>query len=153
MFDDDQRQEFEDNAIDKVKLLYNYLANDRQITYTIPSDIYSHWDMKIEVDGKKLSVENKTRNYHYDTFNDYYIDVTKADLDLFNVYFPLDDVIAVTTNKKLNDCPIKYTKIKKMLYCDNESKGGYRTNLAVPRDKFWIYSMSNENPKLVSSPK
>lgn len=153
MKDEAKRDLFEEIGHSYVINLYNQLADwkEKTITYTIPDDEYSHWDMTATIDGVEYKIENKCRpNYHYNDFDTYYIDANKGDLDLFNMIFLKDNIVAVTTQKILKEFSPEECKVKRLVYCDDESPEGTTQNYAIPRNQWWIYQL---NPfKLISKP-
>lgn len=154
MFNEEERDGFERTAQEYIINLYNQLADwkGNTITYTIPDDEYSHWDMTATIDGVEYKVENKTRpNYHYYDFDTYYINAKKADLDLFNMIFPMDNVVAVTNQKTLKEFSPELCKVNRLKYCDNESPEGMVNNLVIPRNRWWIYQLKPF--KIISKPK
>lgn len=153
MFNDAQRQEYEDNAIEVVKDVYKHINPSMEVE--VPTDPYSHWDLIATSNEKVYYVENKTRNVSYKVYKDegYYLDANKVDgtIDLFNYYFPQDNILMITNYDKIKDIVPQDTLIKKDVYCDNESQPKVKSNIVIPYDKFWVYN-TTEN-KLISKPK
>lgn len=153
MFNDQQRQEYEDNAIEVVKDVYK--AINPSVEIAVPTDPYCHWDMTATVDGVEYKAENKTRNVSYKVYKDegYYLDANKVDgsIDLFNYYFPQDNLLMITKYDKIKDIVPQDTFIHKDVYCDQDSRSKNKKNIVIPYDKFWVYD-TTEN-KLISKPK
>lgn len=108
--------------------------------------------MTVTIDGVEYKMENKTRNIQYKTYKDegYYLDVNKTDLDLYNYYFPKDNILMITNRNKINDLLPQDTYIKKDVYCDPDSKPKVKKNLLIPYNRWWVYSTTNN--QLIDKP-
>lgn len=153
MIDEKQRQEYEDNAVEVVTKIYKTINPSVEIA--VPTDPYCHWDMTATVNGVEYKAENKTRNLSYKAYKaeGYYLDANKVDgtIDLFNYYFPQDNVLMITNYDKIKDITPKDTFIHKDVYCDKDSGSKIKKNIVIPYEKFWVYD-TTEN-KLISKPK
>ena len=145
MKDEAKRQAYEDNAIEVVKDVYTHI--NPNVTFTVPTDPYSHYDMVATTNDKVYYVENKTRNISYKVYKDegYYLDANKVDgtIDIFNYYFPQDNILMITTYVKIKDLVPQDTLIKKGVYCDDESQPKVKSNIVIPYDRFWVVDITN----------
>lgn len=145
MVNEKQRQDYEDNAIEVVKDVYTHIKDN--ITFTVPTDPYSHYDMVATTNDKVYYLENKTRNISYKLYKDegYYLDANKVDgtIDIFNYYFPQDNILMITKYDKIKDLVPQDTLINKDVYCDDESQPKVKSNIVIPYDKFWVVDTTN----------
>lgn len=152
MFNEKQRQDYEDQAVEVVKDVYTHIKDN--ITFTVPTDKYNHWDMVATSNDKVYYLENKTRNISYKLYEDegYYLDANKVDgtIDIFNYYFPQDNILMITTYAKIKDLVPQDTLIKKGVYCDDESQPTVQQNIVIPYNRFWVYDTENYN--LINKP-
>lgn len=140
MIDAEKRKEFEQTAIEVVKDVYKHINPSMEVE--VPTDTYSHWDLIATSNEKVYYVENKTRNISYKVYKDegYYLDVNKVDgtIDIFNYYFPQDNILMITRYDKIKDLVPQDTLIHKDVFCDDESKPKVKSNVVIPYDRFWV---------------
>lgn len=152
MKDEAKRQAYEDNAIEVVKDVYTHI--NPNVTFTVPTDPYSHYDMVATTNDKVYYVENKTRNISYKVYKDegYYLDANKVDgtINIFNYYFPQDSILMITKFDKIKDLMPQNTFVKKAVYVDDESQSTVQQNIIIPYNRFWVYDTENYN--LINKP-
>ena len=157
MFNEQQRKAYEEEAIKTTISLFDNLSethNRPKFKWDIPEDPYSHWGIVATSNEKVFYIENKTRNISYKVYKDegYYLDVNKVDgtIDIFNYYFPLDNVLMSTNYDKIKDLEPQETYIKKAVYCDDNSEPEIKMNIVVPYNRWWVYNTTNN--QLISKP-
>lgn len=151
-FNENLCNDYESAPLEAIKAVYKTIHPETEITV---AEQGSHWDMIATVNEKVLYIENKTRNISYKVYKDegYYLDPNKVDgtIDLFNFYFPKDNVLMVTNFETIKDLQPQETYVKKDVYCDPDSGSKKKPNIIIPYDRFWVYDTTNN--KKISTPK